>query len=60
MLTATPVQNKLEEAGIVRSAKSTNIESQPNTFDIPKSTDIKLDCGEAIQGTVGEDFQEIF
>ena len=32
----------------------------PIDFDIPKSTDIKLDCGEAIQGTVREDFQEIF
>ncbi len=32
----------------------------PIDFDIPKSIDIKLDCGEAIQGTTNEGFQEIF
>ena len=32
----------------------------PIDFDIPKSTDIRLDCGEAIQEKVNEDFQEIF
>ena len=32
----------------------------PIDFDIPKSIDIKLDCGEEIQGIINEDFQEIF
>jgi len=32
----------------------------PINFDIPKSIDVKLDCGEAIQGGNNEEFEEEF
>jgi len=32
----------------------------PMDFDIPKSIDVKLDCGEAIQGGNNEEFEEEF
>ena len=32
----------------------------PIDFDIPKSIDVKLDCGEAIQGGNNKEFEEEF
>jgi hypothetical protein len=32
----------------------------PIDFDIPKSIDVLLDCGEAIQGSNNEEFEEEF
>ena len=43
----------LEEVGI-------NTGIYPINFDIPKSIDVKLDCGEAIQGGNNEELEEEF